>query len=82
MADINNWKPFYQKRGKYKDGREKICISWYEKGMIKKTLMLPKPEELRIILSEHKDVLLNGTSERIKFKKSPHVPQKCELSVP
>lgn len=48
--NLKNWKPYYMKKGKYLDGRNKILIAWYEKGLKKKTFTLPKPEELLRIL--------------------------------
>ena len=67
--NITNWKPFYQKRGKYVDGRDRICISWYEGNQLKKTLMLPKPEDLKEILLE-KGVPLHSTQKTTKLKEN------------
>lgn len=48
--DRKNWKAFYLKKGKYKDGRSKIVIAWFEGGL-RKILSLPEPEKLRDLLS-------------------------------
>jgi len=69
MAQTDKWKPYYMKKDKYPDGRQKILIAWYENGL-KKTLTLPKPEELIIVLQERfnssrkLDVFKWGVKER------------------
>lgn len=45
------WRSFYMKRGKYKDGRERIVITWYDKKGFRKLMFLPEPEKLKEILS-------------------------------
>jgi len=54
MEQADKWKPYYMRKDKYSDGRQKILIAWYEDG-VKKTLTLPKPEDLIQILQERRN---------------------------
>lgn len=44
-------KPYYTKKGKYKDGRNKVCIEYEEDGKILNKF-LPKPETMLNELDE------------------------------
>jgi len=36
-------KPYFRQKGRYADGRKKLCIEWEEDGKVK-SMQLPVPE--------------------------------------
>jgi len=42
-------KPWFRQKGRYADGRKKVCIEWEEDGTMK-SKNLPKPERLLAML--------------------------------
>ena len=47
----DNMKPYFRRKGKYKDNRQRIIIEWINKDLSCESIALPKPEKLLEILS-------------------------------
>ena len=48
-------KPYYRDKGKYKDGRRRVCVEWRDNTRTMRTIALPKPEKMIIILDRLKN---------------------------